>query len=285
MSTTKGQTWIEFIVATVIFLFAISFIFITASGNLKSEIQKSQMQDACLKTYELENILQSPGTPANWNSSTGFTVFGLNQNGNKSIIISNTKLLAAKNFTFANVSANSTPIQSWRISYAPLAFGFKVDSSCVIAPNSITFCRVISNILGTYLEITANSTFQNKAKVKLYFPLVAVTAASATNESNDVISTTTSNGTYVTLELNINSTDQDAVIIPVSPATLPKLIFIEQATMENGPLPIILGNNTLLRDSFGASPPPNALVCVTKVNGLLNLTNESVLTSFDLEAW
>lgn len=166
MINKKGQTWIEFLIVTSTFLLAISFIFITASGNLKEEVQKSQMQDACLKTYQLEALLRSPGSPANWDYSSGFTVFGLNQDSNKSIIVSNTKWGAAKNFTFVNVSANSTPSQSWRISYT--------------------------------------------AKY--------------------------SNGTTIT-------------------------------------------------DSFGASPPPNALMCTTKVNGVLNATPDLLLTSFNLEAW
>ena len=166
MNNQKGQTWIEFIIVTSVFLIAISFIFITASGNLKGEIQKSQMQEACLKTYQLEYLLRSPGVPANWNYSTGFTIFGLNQDTNKSIIVSYDKWRDAKNFSFANVSVNSTPSQSWRISY--------------------------------------------------------------------------------TAKYN---------------------------------------NGTTINDTFGASPSPNAIICTTKVNGLLNVTTESLLASFDLEAW
>ncbi len=162
----KGQTWVEFIIATSVFLLSISFIFTTASGNLKEEIQESRMQEACLKTYQLEALLRNPGDPANWNYPAGFTVFGLNQDSNKSIIVSNTKWVGAKNFTFVNVSVNSTPSQSWRISY---------------------------------------------------------TAKYA--------------------------------------------------------------NGTILTDSLGAFPSPNALMCTTKVIGLLNLTHESLLASFDLEAW
>jgi hypothetical protein len=43
--------------------------------------------------------------------------------------------------------------------------------------------------------------------------------------------------------------------------------------------------NILLQDSFGAYPPPKAMICDTKVSGLLNLSAESLLVNFNLEAW
>lgn len=160
----KGQTWIEFIIATIIFLLSISFIFITASNDLKEEAQKSEQQTACLKTYELENILSKTGEPTNWVSS--FTVFGLSENNSKPLVVSHNKWQAAKNLGFANVSQNSTPSQSWEISY-----------------------------------------------IAWY------------------------------------------------------------------------ANGTSINDSFGAYPPPNALICTTKMMGVLNFTNEKLLAEFELSAW
>jgi hypothetical protein len=276
----KGQTWIEFIIATSIFLLSIGFIFVTASGNLKEEIQKSQQQNACLKAYELENFLSQPGIPANWTFPSGFTVFGLGSANKTQITISNDKWQAMKNFGFMNVSQNSTPGQSWHISYDAHAFGVKSDSSCLTG-NAITLCRTLGPT--SYLNITANSTSQGKTKLKLFFPFSIATLVNATNESNDIISITSANGTYVNLDLNTNSTDQDFLNISLS--AIPKLIFIEQFSVESGQyLPFYLGNISL-RDSFGPFSPPNAMICQTKVSGLLNFTNESILADFDLEAW
>ena len=281
----KGQTWVELIIATSIFLLSIGFIFVTASGNLKEEIQKSQQQTACLRAYELENFLSQPGTPANWTFSSGVSVFGLGSNNKTQIIVSNDKWQAMKAIGFVNLSQNSTPSQSWHINYNTYAFGFntsRLDSNCAVG-NAITLCRNMEH-LGIYLNVTANSTSQSRTKLELFFPFSAVTIGNSSNESDDLISTASANGTYVNLILNTNSTDQDLVSLYMSP--VPKLIFIEQFNVDSGQyLPFLLGNNTLLQDSFGPFSPPNAMLCDTKVSGLLNLTNESLLADFNLGAW
>lgn len=274
----KGQTWVEFIVATSIFLLAIGFIFITATGNLKEEMQKAQQQTSCLKAYELENFLSQPGIPANWTYPSSFTVFGLASGNRTQIVVSNDKWQAMKNFGFANISQNSTPSQSWKLGYDVYAFGMKADSNCTFG-NAITLCRGSSN-----LNITANSTSKSTIKLKLYFPFSNATLGSSTNESDDsIVITSSANGTYVTLTFNTNSTDQDFLNLSLSPN--PKLIFIEQFSIEGGQyLPFYLGN-VLLQDSFGPFSPPNAMICNTKVSGLLNLTNETLIADFNLEAW
>jgi hypothetical protein len=273
----KGQTWIEFIIATAIFLLSISFIFITATGNLKEEIQKSNQQSACLKVYELENILRQPGVPSNWNSSTGFSVFGLSNGSNMPLVISDGKWLAMENFGFVNVSINSTPSKSWNIGYDAYAFEFKPDSFCVIG-DGVKLCRA-----NTFIIVDVSSTQESLVQLRFFFPFSSATASSTTTESNDLISTATANGTYVTLKLNTNSTDSDSVNMSVS--SVPKLVFIDQFSVESSQaLPFKMGG-ILLQDSFGAYPPPKAMICDTKVSGLLNLSAESLLVNFNLEAW
>jgi len=276
----KGQTWVEFIVATSIFLLSIGFIFITASGNLKEEIQKSQQQASCLKAYELENFLRQPGAPADWTFPSGFSIFGLSGN-NTPLVIQNDKWQGMKSFGFANISQNSTPSQSWHVSYDVYAFEFDPaisDSSCT-TENAITLCRNS----GSYLNITANSTSQSQTKLKLFLPFSSATLIGLTNESDDVANATSANGTSVILQLNTNSTDEDSVSLHL--LATPNLIFIEQFNVESGQyLPFYLGNISL-QDSFGPFAPPNAMICDTKVSGLLNLTTENLLVNFNLEGW
>lgn len=278
----KGQTWVEFIVATSIFLLSIGFIFITASGNLKEEIQKSQQQTSCLKAYELENFLRQPGVPADWTFPSGFSIFGLSGN-NTPLIIQNDKWQDMKSFGFANISQNSTPRQSWHIGYDAYAFEFDSsapDSSC-ITENAVAICRNLGH--NPELNITANSTSQGTTKLKLFFPFSTVTLVTATNESNDVVNITPANGTSVILLLNTNSTDEDFILFELP--VIPNLIFIKQFNVESGQyLPFYLGN-ILLQDSFGPFAPPNAMICDTKVSGLLNLTTENLLVNFNLEGW
>lgn len=271
----KGQTWIEFIVATSIFLLSIGFIFITASGNLKEEVQKSQQQTSCLKTYELEYLLKQQGIPADWDSSTGFSVFGLSSG--MPLVISNDKWLVMKNFGFANVSQNATPSQSWNINYNSYAFEFKPDILCTVG-DGVRLCRT-----NTYILIDVTSTQQSVAKLQLYFPFSTATAISSDTEGDDLISTTTANGTYINLAFNTNSTDSDSVNISASP--VPEFVFVKQLSTESvQEMPFVMGNSSL-QDSFGAFAPPNAMICNTKVSGLLNLTTENLLVTYNLEAW
>ncbi len=273
----KGQTWIEFIIATAIFLLSISFIFITASGNLKEEVQKSNQQAACLKVYELENILRQPGVPSNWTSSTGFTVFGLSKGNNTPLVISNDKWLAMENFSFVNVSVNSTPSESWNIGYDAYAFEFKPDSFCIVG-DGVNLCRA-----STFIIVDVSSTQESLVQLRFFFPFSSATASSSTTEGDDSIATTAANGTYVTLKLHTNFTDSDSVNMSVS--SVPKLVFIDQFNVDSSQaMPFMVGNISLY-DSFGAYPPPKAMICDTKVSGLLNLSAESLLVNFNLEAW
>jgi hypothetical protein len=288
----KGQTWVEFIIATSVFLLSISFIFVTASGNLKEEIQTSNQQSACLKAYELESILKSPGIPVDWDSTTGFLVLGIGKNSSIPITVSNDKWLAMQNYGFANVSLNATPSQSWNIRYDVYAFAFNasnLDTNC-ITENAVTICRTQTPGFCPcipYIAITANSTQQSKTNLKLFFPFTTIKDASSTNETNDLIAFSTANGTYANIIFNTNSTDSDYIALETAPALadFPPLIFIEQFNVEGSQtLPFYLGNITL-RDKFGAFPPPNAMICNTKVSGILDNSNERLLATYDLEAW
>ena len=271
----NGQTWMEFIITTVLFIFVVGFLFFNAVEQVRTEIDKENMQTSCLKSITLENLLEQPGSPMNWDSAGNVTIFGLS-NANRTAV-SLQKWLKAEQIGFSLISQNSTPSSPWQLSYKIYAFEPNIDVSCSYG-NAITICRGNNS-----LNIIANSSLQSLTKLTLFFPFSTATINSATNESDDQISVTTGNGTKLYLLLNTNQTDQDLVNASFTPR--PNLIFIEQAQIESSQnLTLILGNKYAI-DSFGAITAEKKGLCTTKIKKIIDFANETILADFELQAW
>ncbi|MEM2874297.1 MAG: hypothetical protein QW063_02540 [Candidatus Nanoarchaeia archaeon] len=276
MMLRKGQTWIEFIVATVVFLFIIAFLFISATLQVRDEVEKIQLQTACMKANALVNLLQQPGSPINWQTTNGVDIFGLSNSDGTSVLLA--KWLRAKEFGYVNISVNSTPSSPWKLSYKIYAFEPKIDTNCAVG-DAITICRDFDK-----LGITANSSQQAQSNLILFLPFsTASLGTGSTNESDDIITLTHENGTRLYLRLNTNSTDQDFINLTFMPN--PNLIFIESVQIEGvQKLTLFLGNVSAI-DSFGAQTIDQRNLCTFKTKGLLKLTNETVLVDWELLAW
>lgn len=271
----KGQTWIEFVITTIVFLFIVFFLFLNATDRLKTEVEKVQLQKSCLKSAAIEQLLLQPGEPANWSAGNSVTIFGLSNANRTAVNIS--KWLKAKEWGFSNISANSTPGSPWRIAYKVYAFEPKIDSTCEVG-DAITLCRGD----GT-LTITANSSAQSAIELALFFPFSTAAFASGTNETSDTITFTAKNGTLVTLSINTNSTDQDSISISFVPK--PNLVFIDSLRVTSSQqLPLLLGNISAT-DSFGAATIKQKNLCTTKIKKQLELASEMLLADFELQAW
>jgi hypothetical protein len=275
MMNNKGQTWIEFIITTVVFLFVIAFLFMGVTGQAKTEIEKVNLQTSCLKTNGLANFLFQPGTPANWESGNNVTIFGLSNSNRTAVSLD--KWLKAKELGFVNISANATPGSPWRINYKIYAFTPSNDTNCKFG-NGITICRRASG-----LNITANSTSQSTTKLILFFPFSTATIGITTTETDDYKNTTSENGTKLSLLLHTNSTDEDFVDVSFTPN--PNLIFIDSIeinSLQN--LTLLLGNKSAI-DSFGALTIFQKDMCSSKIKRQIDLGNDAALADVELQAW
>jgi len=275
MMNNRGQTWIEFIITTVVFLFVIAFLFMGVTGQAKTEIEKVNLQTSCLKTSGLANVLFQPGTPANWESGNNVTIFGLSNSNRTAISVD--KWLKAKELGFVNISANTTPGSPWRINYKIYAFAPSNDTNCKFG-DDITICRRTGG-----LNITANSTSQSTTKLILFFPFSSASIVSSTTETNDYSNTTSENGTKLSLMLNTNSTDEDFIDVTFAPD--PNLIFISSIEI-NSPqnLTLLLGNKSAI-DSFGALTIFQKDMCSSQIKRQIDFGNETALANVELQAW
>ncbi|MCX6775074.1 MAG: hypothetical protein NTY99_03225 [DPANN group archaeon] len=275
MMNNRGQTWIEFIITTVVFLFVIAYLFMGVTGQAKTEIEKVNLQTACLKANGLADVLFQPGMPANWESGNNVTVFGLS-NSNRTAISLN-KWLKAKEFGFVNISANTTPSSPWRINYKIYAFTPGNDANCKFG-NGITICRRASG-----LNITANSTSQSTTKLILFFPFSTAAIGGTTTETDDYTNTTSGNGTTLSLLLHTNSTDEDFVDVSFAPN--PNLIFIDSIEITSPQnITLLLGNKSAI-DSFGALTIFQKDMCSSQIKGQIDLGNDTALANMELQAW
>lgn len=269
----RGQTWIEFLIATVAFLGAISILFVTVGGKFSEESDKVSFQSNCVKASALGNFFLQPGDPTNWESSAP-DVFGLS-NGTPGIV-SNAKWLQAKALGFPSIINVSTPSTSWRLDYSISAFKPFTDASCT-TKNAISICRSAGLI-----NVTANSTQTSRADLTLFFP--ASTAAISASDADQNTTTTGLNGTEISLVMITNSSDNtDRVNITYT--SNPNLIFIKQAVITSGQnITLMLGNKTA-QDTFGAITVNPRGLCTTKTRAAIAFDNEVAIADFNLQAW
>lgn len=277
---SKGQTWIEFIIATSVFLFVVGFLFFFSAGNFREEAENVQFQTNCLKTDALENLLKQPGIPANWDSTGSASVFGLSSE-NLTKVIPIRKWLIAKSLGYAAISENSTPGDSWRIDYSVYAFEPANSTPCRYG-DAITICRSPG-----WVNVTANTTQVTGATIDLtlFFPLINANVTTNSLESSDSnVTRHNVGGTEIAMKLKISAPDQDVVNITTFNSPV-ELIFVRKAFIDSPQDLTFLLGNTSMQDSFGSATVDARNLCSKKVRAAINLTNESMLADFDLIAW
>ena len=275
----KGQTWVEFIISTVVFLFVISFFLFSAIGHFGEESEKAIFQANCLKADALENFLQQPGRPADWHLSGVVQNFGLGDN--RTNVILHSKWLEAKEIGYPTLIENSTPEDSWHLSYSVYAFDLTNVTTCRYG-NAVTLCRGLDT-----LNITANTTRDNNTRVELtlFFPLTVANVTSNTLDNRDRnLTSQSSAGTEISAVMNINVTDQDIVNITTFGAR-PELVFVKKSFIDSTQNITFLLGNVSMAVEFGALTVEQRGLCTKRTKAAINLTSELALADFELAAW
>jgi|GEM_PF-3811846 len=273
MINKRGQTWIEFLIATVAFLGAISILFVTVGGQFREESDKVTFQSNCIKASSLENFFLQPGEPEDWETDSP-DIFGLS-NGTPGVV-SNAKWLKAKELGFPSIINVSTPSTSWKLGYSISAFETITDASCT-TKNAVSICRSSG-----LLNVTANSTQTTRTSLVLFFP--SSTAAIDASDADSNTTTTGLNGTEVSIFMITNSSDNtDRVNITFTSS--PDIIFIKQSSISSGQnITLMLGNKTA-QDSFGALTIKPRGLCSAKTRAAIAFDDEVAIADFNLQAW
>ncbi|MEM4714073.1 MAG: hypothetical protein QXQ79_00830 [Candidatus Nanoarchaeia archaeon] len=274
--SSKAQTWIEFLVVSSTFIIIIVLLLLKFSTITTSDIENIKWQSLCEKSEALEQILDFPGEPINWNSGT-LAVFGLGDNLNRGINMS--KWTIAKNMPLELLLSKSFPKNSWKVKYKVYAFQEITDSAC--GQNfGLKICR---NASAQQLMISANSSLLANYELVLFFPFSSITLISSSIESDDKVNISEdANGAKLAILFNTNSTDLDFILINYTQQS--KLVFIENViirSQEN--LAFKIGNYSAI-DYIGPETIPKNF-CSLKSKKSLYFDNQVMLADFELIAW
>ncbi len=239
----------EYMIIAFFFLVVVLTLCWVLFTRAPAEIAKAQEQATCGAAEGLATaFFDLPGEPVNWNTSN-IELFGL-ATGNISKINAS-KWSAAKDLGYINVRNKTSSDASFWMRYSIYAFGWGSDS-----PNPAN-CSTVLLRQGSTLSITANSTAGPLSLyLDLLFPLILpdqITLYTDVEPAEDrVTNRTIGNSTLISLELHVNTADQDAVNISL--AQIPDLVYIKKASYAN-PLgikyPIYLRDLVIL-DEFGS---------------------------------
>jgi len=278
---SKGQSPVEFIIVVFLFLIILVTIFTTFIAKLNPEIDKAKEQESCLNSDGLAiSLLKAPGVPVNWNSSN-MEIFSLT-NGTEDYIYYD-KWLTAKSMEYMNVRVKTIPDASFLLSYQIYAFKPKNSAdSCPASGNATVVCRYnLTSLQIKALPSGTNATFN----LKMFFPFSTATITDISSESDDIKTTSSANGTIVTLSLHTNATDSDLLNITFSQTNMIFVQSVSYKTAGTANLPVYLGDTSIV-DSFGSAGTGVNSYCESeRAVSFVDKTGEVFLARFSVLTW
>lgn len=296
----KAQSVLEYIIAIILFITILLYLFNAYFDKIPGEVGKIKEQIACSKAEILaSSIFDYPGEASNWESGGSLTKYGL-ATSNFSSHISYAKWNASIKRGYYNVTQDTGLNDSFYISYFVYGLPGATDDIPATLPNADALPKVYvvrrdsENLLKVYGG--SGDTLGN-LDITFFFPQKSsVTfdscseAGSALEGSDSSTSSSRDGGSEARLQWDFASGDLDCINITLS--SYPPMAYIKDMKLDNSSLGqtynITLSDTTLLKGSFGSSGYVDATkqYCEVVRKIILEDNNQQNLSAtFNLIAW
>jgi hypothetical protein len=295
----KAQSSVEFMLVVLFYIIVVVTLLTSILRVMPSEISNIQEQRACSQAELIANaFFNFPGNETDWPNGTLYE-FGLTTDDAEAMRINYTKWMAAKERGYYNVTRDDPTTIPYNIRYEAYAFNNTqfndVDWSTVSFGNASAFIsRETSNII----EINAgafsvggaednSTTFE--FRLVLFFPFTSavpglsdctgggIGGVEPEDKNNTILYINPDDENYNHSELylkwNVSNGDSDCLQIALATGWQ-QMVFIRDMhaeTVVGTPVPIYLGNHTIINSEFGSTGYIDSSKSFCKINrvGLL----------------
>lgn len=164
----KGQITIEYLISFIIFVGLIAYTYLSYSSNIPMFTEEVRKEVIRSEAYQLsELIVNNPGEPENWESTSIKRIGLLDERFNKTNFISEDKIDKLKNYFDCNYPANYSYIMSKLKSNRNFSFIiFEID---LINGNRINhyICNAPTVYSSINLTIQRIATYNDSGVIKL----------------------------------------------------------------------------------------------------------------------